>query len=303
MLHNCPFCHHENSTLYKNDEELREGVFCDIFECKECKTFYPCPRMDENEIEAFHSRLYTHEKYSQSDPTKPVSQRNIFFKKLISPIGSDRNIMDFIRRSMDTKGNALDIGAFTGRFVYILKSLGFNAYGLEKDKGASAFAAEKGLDVFVSSFPDNISAELSQIGFSLITVMETIYYFSDLKKSLTKINDMLHPGGFLLIKCHQGKSKYYKGDKNSYFKRYGDYVQGIPTLASIRYWLQETGFEVQHKVIGTSPRVFLLDDVKIPSFLYKILNRIGSLHSKINDSLHTENADQLIVLAKKTKGN
>lgn len=299
MLYDCPFCHHENATLYKNDQELRDGELSDIFRCSECQALYPFPRMDENEIEEFHSKLYIKENYSQSEPTMAINQRNLFCRKLISPRGSDLNIMDLIRYNMEPKGNALDIGAFTGRFVYILKSLGFNAYGLEKDKGASAFATEKGLDVFLSSFPENISAELSQMRFALISVMETIYYFNDLKKSLTKINQMLLPGGFLLVKCHQGKSKYYKGDKNSYFKRYGDNVQGIPTLTSMKYWLQKTGFEVHYNIVGTSPRSFLLDNINVPSFLCKTLNKIGNICSKIQDSLNTENADQLIVLARK----
>lgn len=301
MLYDCPFCHHEDATLYKNDQELRGGELSDIFRCSECQALYPFPRMDENEIEEFHSKLYIKENYSQSEPTMAINQRNLFCRKLISPRGSDLNIMDLIRKNIEPKGDALDIGAFTGRFVYILKLLGYNAYGLEKDKGASAFAVEKGLDVFLSSFPENISIELSRMRFTLISVMETIYYFSDLKKSLTRINQMLLPGGFLLVKCHQGKSKYYKGDKNSYFKRYGDNVQGIPTLTSIKYWLQKTGFEVHYNIVGTSPRSFLLDNINVPSFLCKILSKIGNICSKIQDSLNTENADQLIVLARKVR--
>ena len=301
MLYNCPFCHHENAALYRSGQVLRDGRLRDIFECGECQALYPRPRMDENEIEEFHSKLYINEKYSLGDLAIIARQKTLLFRKLLSPKGSDLNIMALIRSNMEPKGNALDIGAFTGRFVFILKFLGFNAYGLEKDKGAAMFAREKGLDVFFSSFPENISADLSQVKFSLITVMETIYYFSDLKKSLTKINEMLLPGGFILVKYHQGKSKYYKGDKNSYFKRYGDNVQGIPTLTSVKYWLQKTGFEVHYNIVGTSPRSFLLDNINVPSFLKKILNNIGNLCSKIQDSLNMENADQLIVLARKVR--
>ena len=293
MLYNCPFCYHENANLYRGNQKLRGGGYADIFICSECGTLFPHPRMNESESGDYCSTLECNEKIFSSNPTKIINQGVLHhLKKYILPRDDDLNMKAFIESHMEITGNALDIGAFTGRFVYFLKSLGFNAYGLEKNEEASKFARQHDLNVILASFPENIPKDLLQMKFSLISVMEVIYYFVDLKKSLAKINDMLIPGGFILIKCHQGKSRYYNNYKNSFFKRYGDYVQGIPTMNSLRYCLGRSGFEIGGKIMGATHFTFT-------SKKNKILKAIGGVLSKIYDKLHVETADHLIILAKK----
>ena len=75
-------------------------------------------------------------------------------------------------------------------------------------------------------------------------------------------------------------------------KRYGDYVQGIPTMNSLRYCLGRSGFEIGGKIMGATHFTFT-------SKKNKILKAIGGVLSKIYDKLHVETADHLIILAKK----
>jgi hypothetical protein len=56
----------------------------------------------------------------------------------------DEFLCTLIKTHMEIMENALDIGALTGRLCWILNDLGFEAYGLEPQNEACAFARTKG---------------------------------------------------------------------------------------------------------------------------------------------------------------
>jgi|TARA_B100002003_G_scaffold233971_1_gene247357 SAM-dependent methyltransferase len=301
MLFDCPFCHHQHASLYRQDQEYRSGGFGTIYTCTECGVLYPRPRLDKSEVLDCLSKVDTNQITSQfDDPTIPIKKGKLFslLERLPRSLVHRNDITLLLRKWIKPKGNALDIGAFTGRFCYLLKTVGFRAYGLEPQEKASRFAREKGLDVFTGNFPDNISPELLNIKFTLISLQESNYYFVNLKKSLLEINDMLVPDGFLLIKCHQGKSRYYKNG-NSLFKRFGDNVQGIPTLNSMRYCLKSTGFEIVQIVgLPVSVNLSFLDKYICSKYLVTGLKKMVNLIQGLT-MFNINNADRFIVLAKK----
>ena len=186
-----------------------------------------------------------------------------------------RCIVDCIKN----RGISLDIGTDTGIYTYIFEALGFDSYGLEIEEKAVEIAQRNDLKVFKGSFPDDVPVELLQQKYELIAMQEVIYYMSDLKKSLLKVSELLEDSGFLFIRCHQGFSKYY--EEHSYFKRYGDYVQGIPTMRALLHCLEKTGF----------------NPVKLLAYVdsSRYLDIFGSTKIDFN------NADRLIVLAEKNK--
>lgn len=123
--------------------------------------------------------------------------------------------------------------------------------------------------------------------------MEVIYYFQDLKKSLDYVHSMLVDEGILLIKCHQGLSRWYRD--HSYFSRYGDHVQGIPTLQSMRYCLSNAGFEiVRISALHAADLLFFpfsaLPRGKIRRFFNSVINRLR---------IDIAHADRLLFVARK----
>jgi|TARA_B100000315_G_C14551579_1_gene576103 hypothetical protein len=303
MLFDCPFCHHQHANLYRRNQEYRSGEFGTIYTCAECGILYPRPRLDKLEVLNHLSKTDTNQiTFQFDDPTIPIKEGRLFslLEGLTKSLTHRNDIILFLKRWIKPKGKALDIGAFTGRFCYLLESMGFHAYGLEPQKKASRFAREKGLDVFTGVFPDNISSELLHVKFTLISVQESIYYFVNLKKSLLKINEMLVSNGFLLIKCHQGKSRYYKNG-NSLFKRFGDNVQGIPTLSSIKYCLKSTGFEIVQTVgLPVSVNLSFLDKYIHCKWLITGLKKTANIIQGLT-MFNINNADRFIVLAKKER--
>lgn len=208
----------------------------------------------------------------------------------------------FLKRYSSKTGNALDIGTFDGLFCHVLAGIGYDAFGMEPQENAVAFARSKGAKVHAGSFPDMIPPELFAKRYSLISILETIYYFHDLKKCLNVVNELLDDDGLLLIKCHQGFSRYYDDREHSFFSRYGDNVQGIPTLPSLRNILDRTGFRIV-KVIG-SDSLDTMPFRKCVSGLGPITSRILAVYNKfwLNGlSMGIGRSDRLIVLAGKRK--
>jgi SAM-dependent methyltransferase len=285
-LNECPFCHHEHAKLFKDNQSFRfrQGSD-DIYRCNDCGLLYPRHRMELNEIQEYLNNMYTNQPgFSFSDPIGISKGETKYWK--------------FLTRWVMSGGNALDIGTFNGSFCHTLGSLGFRAYGLEPQIEAVKYARKHGLNVYPGSFPDNIPAELNQKRFVLISLMECIYYLEDLKHSLQIINQMLTDDGCVLIKCHQGYSKYY--NDNSYFSRYGDYVQGIPSLSSLDYCLKKTGFEIV-KIMGEYSPDLLPHFLRFPSvpLLWIVVTKLYQLFMLNWTLLGIHRADRLIILAKK----
>ncbi|MBI2470409.1 MAG: methyltransferase domain-containing protein [Planctomycetes bacterium] len=240
MLDDCPFCHHEDATVYREKQKLRDDGYRDIYICNECLTMYPKPRMNKEEIKAYHEKLYSKKTYD--NPTTSLISGN-WLNRLLQPRGSYLNLMNYIKKHVSV-GSTLDIGTYTGQFCYLLKEAGYASYGLEMDGGAVDVAREKGLNVYKGAFPDEMPQEVLRERYSFVSLKEMIYYIVDLKRAMAKLKDILVPGGKVLIKCHQGKSRYYDTHENSYFSRYSDYVQGIPTVESLKFILERAGFDI-----------------------------------------------------------
>ncbi len=284
----CSFCHHQENTLYAKDHKMRSGTYKDIYQCSECKCLYHRERKVLSKIPEFLSTQLTNIKdYNSADMQEQINKDNYvikMLKKLIAP-----------------QGTALDIGAYIGGFVYNLNTLGFNAFGIEPQVNATKFARENSLNIFTGMFPDNIPDEIPQSGYSLASFMESICYSTNLKNTFNRVHKILLPNGYLLIQNICGSSYMYKKNNDSFFKRFNDYVQVIPTFDAIQYWLTHSGFEIMHMV-------------ELPAFninkFYKhegqhlngLYTNIGTILNAFHQSLfrNIETADKLIVLARKT---
>ena len=226
MLRECPFCHHSDSSLHREKQELKGGGSRDIYKCNECSLLYPEVRLDTSEVAEYISKLHTNKADSSLLDPKRKYDSNLL-------------LAEFAKETM-TMGKSLDIGTYDGRLTYVFGDLGFESYGLESQDRGVAFAQSHGLKVYKGAFPNEVPEVLAKQKYALITMSEMIYYLTDLKEALSKVYSMLQNNGFFMIKAHQGNSKYY--NNHSYFSRYRDNVQGIPTLESLNYCLNKSGF-------------------------------------------------------------
>lgn len=199
MLNYCPLCHHKDASLYSGNNELRSGGKGDVYICSECGLLYPKSRMDEGE-----SGRYITESYKDLGSDKWADLKDAMrgwrLRRWRDSMSTPLNAGLFLKSRIVKKGKALDIGTFAGEFCEILNAVGFDSYGIEPYSEAVEFARNNGLRVYSGSFPDNIPDELRDVKFKLITMLESIYYFVDLKKSFKAAYDMLDSGGYIFIK-------------------------------------------------------------------------------------------------------
>lgn len=306
MHYDCPYCHRSESSVFIKGQALGDGNTRDIHKCGSCSVLYPRPRMRSEDIAEYDRSVLNKKEKRDGLWFPPVKKSGRSIRRFLEPKGSLGNMGYLAERLVPRKGNALDIGALSGQFCGILQSRGFDAFGLEMYAGGAAVARNRGLKVFVGAFPVQIPKEISDNKYSLVSILETIYYFENLDIGLRKVHEILEPGGLLLIKCHQAGSSYYRNSKNSLFKRFGDYVQWIPTVESLKKCLSGSGFEIVH-MDGASTKTTALvnfaDDMFMRTAFYRPAKAAEMLINKLYEkfTVNADNADQLIIAAKKSR--
>ncbi len=104
-------------------------------------------------------------------------------------------------------GSILDIGAGTGEFLKVASEKGWKIYGAEPNEKARSISEKK--DVFLKeSF-----TEFSNQKFDVITLWHVLEHVPNLHEAISQIENLLKPGGTLLIALPNYKSydaNYYK---------------------------------------------------------------------------------------------
>ncbi|MBI2387696.1 MAG: class I SAM-dependent methyltransferase [Elusimicrobia bacterium] len=259
----CPFCGPAPAEPFRPPQACATGPARPFFRCGACGTVFPRPRLSPDLSAVVLDALDKRER-----PLDPA----------VSP--SDP-LCRLIARHVDRRGPALDVGSSTGGFCAALDALGFEAHGVEPQATARAQAVRRGTRTYPGLFPE-LPAELAGRRFALISILEAIYYFPDMRGALKTVHDRLEPGGWLLIKGHHAESPVYADPARTLFKRFGDHAQGIPTPASLRFCLAAAGFEVVH-LAGLTPADGLL----------------GRLRAKLFPWTEPSRADRIVALARR----
>jgi len=284
-LHTCPFCDHAESDIYRTGQICKEPArgTRDFCRCRECAMIYPQPRIDLRETTRYWEAA---DEISDSYEDPMV---------LLSRLHALAVLLRRYVKINDIK-HSLDIGASSGRLCHFLETIGVESYGLEPQREAVRVGQGKGLKIFRGIFPDQMPPELGSRSYGLITAIEALYYFNNLRKALEKVRSLLSDGGIFFIQCHHGDSPYYS-QGNSLFSRYGDYVQCIPTVSSLTSCLHKTGFIVEQCL--PVPR----------SRLERVMLAMGFFQgSVVRGEVSPEtirwssSADRIIMIAKKRQG-
>jgi len=97
------------------------------------------------------------------------------------------------RRGMRT----LDIGAGGGEWVYLMRRLGCEAFGIEPNLGYGSFAKDHyGVEVFLGMHQD---ATFEPASFDLLSLFQVLEHLADPVEDLRQLSRFLKPGGLFLI--------------------------------------------------------------------------------------------------------
>ena len=111
-----------------------------------------------------------------------------------------RRVAEHVRRFrdvLDPAGRALDVGAGSGEFVFLMQALGKEAVGIEPNKGYSTYCREElGLDVRTA----HLEPGLFEAGsFDLIRLNHVLEHLNDPVKYLAMVRAWLAPGGVIYV--------------------------------------------------------------------------------------------------------
>jgi 2-polyprenyl-3-methyl-5-hydroxy-6-metoxy-1,4-benzoquinol methylase len=180
--------------------------------CVVCKS-------EQQPMFAYHSYHYYRCPRCLHVTTYPIPDKNTIFKhydrkfnegnyQLLRDFSQDyRKIYDYYvqilngelsKRGLRWDGlKVLDVGCFTGEFLQLLKAQGADVYGLELQSRAVEIANRK-LDGRVFQV-DIDRADFPQMSFDLISLLGVIEHVVDPMRLLLRSQELLRPGGLLLI--------------------------------------------------------------------------------------------------------
>jgi SAM-dependent methyltransferase len=161
------------------------------YRCPKCShvTTYPTP--DKNTIFEHYDRKFNEGNYQL---LRDFSQD---YKKIYD------YYVQILDRELSARGlswtglKVLDVGCFTGEFLQLLKTHGADVYGLELQSRAVEIANRK-LDGRVLQV-DIDRADFPQMSFDIISLLGVIEHVVDPIRLLSRAQDLLRPGGLLLI--------------------------------------------------------------------------------------------------------
>lgn len=176
----CPIC---GSTRYNPHWLIHSYRFV---KCSSCGHIYQNPQPVFGDLQGRYAQEYF--EYERENEEQ-------FFTLMMKGLADID--FDALARAVDGPGRILDVGCATGRLLAHLKLRGWDVAGVEICEPAARFAREKrGLPVFVGTVEDS---DYPPNSFDIIHFSHVIEHVPDPRIFLSRIHELLVPGGFVLI--------------------------------------------------------------------------------------------------------
>lgn len=265
-------CNHCNSTnfikLFSKHDPHRNSF--DIVECKDCSLVMVNPKPIQKDLDKYYGEQYFTQRTDRG-------YDNYYSEKIRNEVGrvfrlnlQDLDFFEFEKNYIDVK-KSIDIGCAAGYFVDFMKSIGWDASGIDIAEGPTEFARKNGLNVITGNFLEWDTNFENQFG--LITLWASIEHLYYPKETLIKIFKHLSKNGTLILStCNWGiLAKFHK--QNWRFLNVPEhlYYYSLPLL--IRQ-CEEIGFRYKTHITYGSGFTFKKDANIAYNFTKKIMDRV-----------------------------
>ncbi len=188
---NCPVCNSTNihRLLDVKDHSISKEIFA-IWQCEDCKLRFTQGIPSADSI----GRYYQSEDYiSHSDTKKGLVSRMYHAVRNITLVSKRKLVSTYSGKS---SGRILDLGCGTGAFLNEMKHAGWQVTGIEPD----AHARQKAKELYhIEALPAEKLYEQQPASFDVISLWHVLEHVHDLHEYIEHINQLLKPGGLLVI--------------------------------------------------------------------------------------------------------
>lgn len=277
QLNKCEICGSKkiNFLFYGKDKLYGIPGKFPLFKCENCRTIFLNPQLQYKESAIFYPKNKYHSLESiktEKDSIKTrinlklyeiyfSEKRNLFKKILFSPI-------KFTVRGTTIKkgGKLLDIGCGSGQFLYEMKALGLEVYGVEPNDFDKNSNDKYKLNIKNSEL---IKAKYPKGFFNIVTINHVFEHVENPKETITEIRRITKKGGALIMGIP---------NTNSLTKRiFGKNWVGfdVPrhlfdySNKNIKYLLEKNGFKVLKIRYNSRPSQFVVSLY----FLFNVENK------------------------------
>jgi 2-polyprenyl-3-methyl-5-hydroxy-6-metoxy-1,4-benzoquinol methylase len=248
--------------------------------CEDCGQISTHPLLSEKENEKFYPTEYLLF-------TKAIEDEKNWFKRFDRTHGVNLRCRAVISNSKVKSGHILDIGCATGIFLHGMQLRNWDCYGIEPSDHAANYARKR-FNLRINTgylengqFPDSF--------FDIITLWDVFEHLPSPIESLNIVNQILKPGGLLMISTPNIESwtskifgKYWAGWETP--RHY--HVYSPQLLSSL---LNKTGFKPSKFASFTgnfgssllSFQFLLNEKVKNPQSRQWLINLFGSVPSRL----------------------
>lgn len=201
----CPICNSlEAEPIYKRPDNLTIRI------CKRCYTHFISPSPSISQLNEFYKD------YDELHRLAPfIDARDLAASYKEDDPFTDVRIRELSSLMKFENSKVLDIGFGRARFLYRLKRLGANPFGLEVDQKAIEYAKSVGIE---NVFKTDISNFISDIKFDMISLLDLVEHPLNPMDLLRNSTKHLKDGGLLVIWTPNGDFANVEGTQPVTFR-------------------------------------------------------------------------------------
>jgi SAM-dependent methyltransferase len=230
----CPVCKEKADFKFIQDYESKEGKWS-LYECSKCQVQFWMPFKNPSAQQYEEDVDYT-------------TKLGILTKENCWLIVRDYwNMSQFLKNLpyKNPKGKKiLDLGCGTGEFLFVVKNLGYEAYGVDFNEKAINIA--KNLLGIENVYSDDVLRFLEdkKEEYDVITAFEIIEHLNDPKKLLELVYQALKPGGYFALSL-PNRERYF-GRIDPKIESWDFPYQHLTrwNLNSLKRFIKTHGFEI-----------------------------------------------------------
>ncbi len=268
-----------NFLFNQKDKNINLSGEFSLYACNSCKAIFLNPQPTLNKLKKYYpkEKYYSLNKIDVNSKKFKIKKalyqiyfnppKNNFLKKvLFSPL-------KFMVRSthLNKKGKLLDIGCGSGQFIYEMKSLGLDVYGIEpgdfdKESNNRYKLNIKNTNLLKAKYPREF--------FDIITINHVIEHLGNPNETLNEINKIIKKKGILIIGIPNTNSLAYKIFKKNWYQL--DIPRHLWNYSdkNIKILLEKNGFKILKIRYNSRPSQFSVSLMYFLNIKNKIIEKI-----------------------------